>query len=509
MASDPRDKKIEEQGAELRQQRRLVQGLQEQMARLFDTVTELQKELDRKGKKGKKGKKKGSKKQTTKCAAEQEAPKAPDRKEAANTNQVKGVPRRQPPPAHLTRNTEHYTAHIGPCCQAPAVVQEADKVIEQRNYNPATVDVTQIHLEQWACQNCGAKHKASLPEMALPTRSMSGSLLAWIAYNKCGISTPLIRIGEYLATLGLDLASSTMCNAMGHVSRLLEPIYDRTVRRLLEGPVVLLDGTGMDVLQPGETGQHRGQFAVYCNDELSVYGYSESKHGHHFASFLRVGEHDEYCGFLVTDAANNMDLLEERPGINRAGCWQHGRENFKNARVSAPNEAEEAIPWIGTFFDVEHESDAAGDTPEQRLARRLRDTQPLMEGFQHWMTATQSKFDPSEDLPKAIQYCINHRAELQMCLTDGRIPLTNNLAERELGVIGRGRRGFLFAGSDASGDQLAKIYTVVRTCQRMAVAPFEYLAWVLPKLSDLPVNRGKGHLDSLTPWGYRDVLAAV
>ena len=26
------------------------------------------------------------------------------------------------------------------------------------------------------------------------------------------------------------------------------------------------------------------------------------------------------------------------------------------------------------------------------------------------------------------------------------------------------------------------------------------LAWVLPKLSDLPVNRGKGHLDGLTPW---------
>ncbi len=25
------------------------------------------------------------------------------------------------------------------------------------------------------------------------------------------------------------------------------------------------------------------------------------------------------------------------------------------------------------------------------------------------------------------------------------------------------------------------------------------------KLSDLPVNRGKGHLDGLTPWGYRDI----
>lgn len=506
MTSDPRDKKIEELEAELRQRERLVQGLQQQMSALFDKMAKIERELEKK--KGKKRKKKGDKKGADQGATEKDAPKAPERKETDDPNQAKGVPRRGPPPDHLARNTEHHAADIGPCCMTPAVVQGEDKVIEQRNFNPATVDVTQIRIEQWACENCGAEHRAPLPEMALPTGSMTGSLLAWIAYNKCAMHTPLIRIGEYLTTLGLDLASSTMCNAMGHVARLVEPIVDQTIGRLLGGPVVLLDGTGMDVLQPGETGKHRGQFAVYCNDELSVYGYSESKHGHHFASFLRVGEHDEYCGFLVTDAASNMDLLEDRPGIKRSGCWQHGRENFKNARVSAPVEAEEAIAWIGTFFDVEHEADAAGDTPEQRLARRLRDTQPLMDGFQRWMTATQPKFDPSEDLPKAIQYCINHMAELQMCLTDGRIPLTNNLAERELGVIGRGRRGFLFAGSDASGEQLAKIYTVVRTCQRMAIAPFEYLDWVLPKLSDLPVNRGKGHLDSLMPWAYRDMLAA-
>ena len=131
-----------------------------------------------------------------------------------------------------------------------------------------------------------------------------------------------------------------------------------------------------------------------------------------------------------------------------------------------------------------------------------------MAGFDRWMMVTQAKFDPSEDLYKAIGYCIRHKTELERCMTDGQIPLTNNLAERELGVIGRGRRGFLFAGSDASGDQLAKIYTVIRTCERMAIAPFEYLAWVLPKMSDLPINRGKGHLDTLTPWSYRDSLLA-
>jgi len=68
-------------------------------------------------------------------------------------------------------------------------------------------------------------------------------------------------------------------------------------------------------------------------------------------------------------------------------------------------------------------------------------------------------------------------------------PMTNNLVERE--IIGRGRKAWLFAGSDAGGEWLATLYTVVRTCQRLAIAPFDDLNWALPRLSDLPVNGGR------------------
>ena len=87
--------------------------------------------------------------------------------------------------------------------------------------------------------------------------------------------------------------------------------------------------------------------------------------------------------------------------------------------------------------------------------------------------------------------------------------MTNNLAERELGPIGRGRKNWLFAGSDDGGTWLAKLHTVVRTCIKLAIAPDVYLEWVLPKLSDLPVNRGKGHLETLTPMAYAAARAAT
>ena len=39
--------------------------------------------------------------------------------------------------------------------------------------------------------------------------------------------------------------------------------------------------------------------------------------------------------------------------------------------------------------------------------------------------------------------------------------------------------------------------------------PTEYLEWVLPKLSDLPVNRGKGHLETMTPMAYAAALVTT
>ena len=142
------------------------------------------------------------------------------------------------------------------------------------------------------------------------------------------------------------------------------------------------------------------------------------------------------------------------------------------------------------------------DTAAERLARRKRESIPLLRGFYRWMNKTQHRYTPDEELWKAIQYCRNQWRALTRFMTAGAIPMTNNLAERELGVFGRGRKNWLFAGSDAGGEWLAILHTVVRTCQRLSVAPFDYLAWVLPQLSDLPVNRGKGTLASLTPMAY-------
>src|SRR5262249_24666614 len=92
------------------------------------------------------------------------------------------------------------------------------------------------------------------------------------------------------------------------------------------------------------------------------------------------------------------------------------------------------------------------------------------------------------DTAKAINYLLNRRAAFTRFLDDGRICLSNNAAERALRGVAVGRRNWTFAGSDAGGHRAAAIYTLIETCKMNDVDPQAWLADVLARLPDYPVN---------------------
>jgi transposase len=507
MSRDDTDRRIERLEAELAQRDRLIGHLQNQVAHLVDQVAKLAKKPLRGRNRRKRREAKAAAKATSK---EEEPPKPPKRAPRGEPDEPKGTPRRGPLSPDLERKVDEHPidADTVQCCRTPLLEARDPLVQERRDLVKAHVRVHKLELHRAECVCCGTVHTAQTPPVAMPNGSMTAALIAFIVNGKCGLHLPLARIIEDLAAKGLRIPKSTMSNMMRHAAGLVTPIVDRIVAALFASDLLHVDGTGIDTKHPGESGKHRGQIAACCNEQLTAYIYSPDKAGRHLVEFFGVGKPDGYRGKLVADAANNMDRLYD-DGIIECGCWQHGRDKFAKAKVSSPGAAAEGIAWIGTLFDVEKAADRAGDTAIERRARRKRDSIPLIGGFYRWLRAIQGRFAPDEELWKAVQYCFNHWRPLTRFMTDGSIPMTNNLAERELGPIGRGRKAWLFAGSDEGGHWLAKLHTVVRTCQKLAIAPDDYLEWVLPKLSDLPVNRGKGHLATLTPMAYAEAHASV
>jgi len=391
------DRRIEELEAQLAQRDRMIEHLTKQVSQLLDEVAKLTKKPSR----GRKRRK--EREARTKARKEQGAPpQAPARDDEPDGDGEKGVPRRGPLSDHLERRVEeHALSSDVTCCSTPLLEERDPKVLERRTVIPERVAVKRVELHRAQCVCCGAVHTAPTPPLAMPNGSMSAALIAYIVHGKCGLHLPLKRIMEVLLEKGMRLAKSTLSNVMRHAAELLVPVYDRIVATLFASNLIHLDGTGIKALTPGEKGSHRGQIAVYCNAELTVYAYSENKKGVHMADFLRVGQPNGYRGWLVADAANNMDRLYQDGTIQECGCWYHAWDKFDAAAAGAPTTAAEAKAWMGTLFDVEKRADRAGDTDAERMARRKRSSIPLLRGFHQWMNRTHHRFTPDEELWKS------------------------------------------------------------------------------------------------------------
>ena len=102
--------------------------------------------------------------------------------------------------------------------------------------------------------------------------------------------------------------------------------------------------------------------------------------------------------------------------------------------------------------------------------------------------------------PKRWATCSSAGARSVGFLEDGRIGLTNNIAERALRGVALGRKAWLFAGSDRGGERAAAMYSLIMTAKLNDIDPRAWLANVLRRISDHPASR----LHELLPcWGGR------
>ena len=84
-------------------------------------------------------------------------------------------------------------------------------------------------------------------------------------------------------------------------------------------------------------------------------------------------------------------------------------------------------------------------------------------------------------LVNAIRYGLSWQEAFSLFLTDGRMAIANNPAERALRPIGLGRKNWLFAGPDTGAETLARAMTVIETAKLNDLDPQAYLADILDR----------------------------
>ena len=93
-----------------------------------------------------------------------------------------------------------------------------------------------------------------------------------------------------------------------------------------------------------------------------------------------------------------------------------------------------------------------------------------------------------------------------MFLTDGRVEVDNNTAERGIRPIPLGRKNALFAGSHTGGERWAVLASIINTAKMHGLDPQTYLADVLDRIVS---GRAKVNaLGELLPWHWKAARAA-
>jgi transposase len=224
-------------------------------------------------------------------------------------------------------------------------------------------------------------------------------------------------------------------------------------------------------------------------------------------------------GVLPADGYRKLYQLDRSPGpILEAGCWVHARRPFfamadveQNARQQAAKKkaivlspiAIEVVRRIDALFDIERPINGA--SAEERRVVRQELSRPLVDDLRIYLREQRARLSSAHDLAKAIDCILKRWDAFTLFLSEGRLCLSNNAAERALRGVALGRKSWMFCASDRGGQRAAAMYSLIVTAKMNDIDPQAWLADVLARTASHPAHR----LDELLPWNWTSAASAV
>jgi hypothetical protein len=251
------------------------------------------------------------------------------------------------------------------------------------------------------------------------------------------------------------------------------------------------------MLSPGKKKTHRAYIWAYATTRSApiqgvVYDFQPSRSGKACRDFLADWQGqlvcDDYAGYKAGFAK----------GITEVGCWAHARRKFfeLTERGDSPIAAQ-ALQSIGMLYDIER--DIAEQPPDERRRIRQKRSRPMVETLREWLIHQRSQLTDGTRTAKAIDYSLKRWDALVRYIDDGNVPIDNNWIENQVRPWALGRKNWLFAGSQRSGQRAANIMSLIQTAKINGLDPQAYLRDVLERLPTAKLS----DLDDLLPHNWK------
>jgi len=404
-----------------------------------------------------------------------------------------------------------------PCCGSDKLSKLGEDVHRAFESVPAQHKIIETVRERFSCRACQTITQPPAPFHVTPRAMFGPHFLASLAFNKFGLNQPLNSQRERLESQGFSFSLSTLADQIGWVAAATKPVFELIEQHAFESGRLHADDTTVPLLAKYKTDIAR-IWTYVCDDApfggdrppVALFYYSRNRKGEHsrehLSSFTGILQADNYAGY---NALYKPDRAEGR--IIHAACWAHSRRYFfeladiatqlkrkkPGKRIVISPLALEAVQRIDRIFHIER--DINGSPAAERLAVRQTLSAPLVKELGDWLREKRSLLSSKDEVGKRMDYMLNAWPAFTAFLDDGRICLSNNAAERALRVVARGRKSWLFVGSDRGGQRAAMMFTLIGTCRLNDVDPLAWLTDVLTRIADMPQTR----LQELLPWHWK------
>lgn len=350
---------------------------------------------------------------------------------------------------------------------------------------------------------------AEMPKHPLGKAVASINLLAFIIISKFMDHLPLYRLEGILKRYGGSITRATMANWLNNLSAQLQPLINLMREFQLQHDYLQADESTIKVLNhPG----YKANSTKYIweirggppDKPCVTFAYDPSRKKEVATRLL-----DEFNGYLQVDGYEGYDEVCKKNGITRLGCMDHARRKFKEAQHAQPKHkdgpkkqslADVGILKMQKLYKIEKRLRENKATVDETYAARQKESRPILEELKKWADENRHKVPKDSLTGKAFTYLCNQWPRLIVYCTNGRLHISNILAENSFRPHALGRKNWLFADSVKGAHAIANYYSLIESAKMNGIEPYDYFCHILAKL---PYATTVEQLEELLPWNVK------
>jgi len=386
------------------------------------------------------------------------------------------------------------------------------KIREELDIIPAKVQILEYFQEKAVFAETDDKDSRSMkaavmPKHPLPKSMGSIHLMAHVIISKYADGLPLYRMEGILSRYGGDITRATLANWVIKLAHQFQPLINLMREHQLSGDIIQMDETVLKVLKEPGLSVHSDKYMWVSRggppgQPSVLFEYDPSRKKEVPLRLL-----DDFSGYLQTDGYAGYNEVCKQNNATSVGCWDHARRGFKeaqtaqpqNKKVQKPTKADVALAHINKLYLIEREIKEA--STNEKFKARQKQSLPVLEKLRKWVDNNLGKV-PSDSLTgKALTYIDNQWSKLIVYCEDGRLNISNALAENAIRPFCVGRKAWLFSDTPKGAQASGVHYSFIETAKANNIEPYAYLVEVLTRL---PYADTVEKLEELLPWNFKN-----